>query len=73
MSWICHKVPIFFPDFSAFFLDFYSTSRQNPGQAPAHVRYTWHPCGSSHATLPGPAITHVADAPSARPHHVPTF
>ena len=73
MLWIRHRHLYFFPNFSVFFLMLHSTTRQNPGQAPAHVRYTWHPCGSSHATLPGTAITHVADVPSARPHHVPTF
>ena len=73
MSWIRHRRPNFSPDFSAFFLDLHTPSRQNPGQAPVHVLGTWHPCAGSHATAPGPAITHVADAPSARPHHVPTF
>ena len=62
-----------FPRFFRIFPHFLHRHSSNPGQAPAHVRHTWHPCGSSHATLPDPAITHVADAPSARPHHMPTF
>ena len=43
-----------FPRFFRIFPHFLHRHSSNPGQAPAHVRYTWHPCGSSHATPPGP-------------------
>ena len=56
MSWIRHRRPNFFSDFSAFFLDLHAPSCQNPGQAPVHVLGTWHPCAGPHATAPGPAI-----------------
>ena len=67
------QAPYIFPQFFRIFLDFLHYVSSNTGQAPVHVRYTWHPCVRSHATPPVPAIAHVADAPSARPHHVPTF
>ena len=69
-SAVCHGYAIgvlIFPQFFLIFLDFLHQPSSNPAQAPAHVICTWHPCASSHATLQDPAITHVADAPSARP------
>ena len=56
MSWIRHRRPNFFPNFSAFSSLFYHQTSSNPAQAPAHVICTWHPCASSHATLQESAI-----------------
>ena len=43
-----------FPQFFRIFLDFLHSVSSNTGQAPVHVRYTWHPCVRSHATPPVP-------------------
>ena len=43
-----------FPQFFRIFLDFLHFVSSNTGQAPVHVRYTWHPCVRSHATPPVP-------------------
>ena len=43
-----------FPQIFRIFLDFLHSVSSNTGQAPVHVRYTWHPCVRSHATPPVP-------------------